>query len=923
MAKSRQGTRGAMLLVGLLSALLFSVFDLTGLFVPLENKLYDFFLRYRPHRERSDLVVFLDVDNEAIAFNGVFPWPRSVMADGLLRLKEYEALGVIFDIEYVDKGPQGVDNISLEALPFDFYRTFSELDGGMSDVINGLINGRLGRAEALNFFSTYINDERNQLLRKALNVARDNDDYLARASALYGNSWATVNLRDHPLEGEQASRRAMAEELFSYPIKTNFSGENSPWANSTWKNSSAIEGILPPIPSFARAAKGGGFTRAYVDGDGVRRRIDLVHQYNGFWYLQLAFAPLVNYLGNPAIELEKNRLILRNASYPSGKTKDLIIPLDANGRMLLDWPVTSFEDSFIHFSFVYLSRLEQAQAEIERTISILSFSENLYNLIAWDNTLAEVPALLYRIVDLFTAANEERARALAEISTDVSDKAFANYLTLRNEAWDLLYRFRDLDFPEKMNALGKWLAISHPVEADLVRNESAYLEGLAQTILFSLEDFDAIQGKLKNALKGKYCVVGQTDTGTTDIGVNPFYNEYVNVGTQGAVIDTILSGSFIVWLSPWWSVILCILAPLTLFLHANHTPALRSTIGFLSALLVFIFSFLMFRFSGFFLDPISPVFSLITAVVVREIIMHTASDKEKKFIRKAFSTYVSDDVVEEIIANPSKLRLGGTKRHMSAMFTDLQHFTAIAEQLDPESLVNLLNMYLTYMSDVILKEKGTIDKYEGDAIIAFFGAPLELPDHAARACLSAIAIKRREVELNKKLLEAKLTAAPLVTRIGINTGSMVAGNMGTGNKMNYTIMGNAVNLASRLESANKQYGTHILTTSATLDETGEMFLSRKLDRVRVVGINEPVQLYELLETRDEAKEWQLEMVHNYEGALALFEKHDWKASAEAFQYAINSNPDDSPSRIYLGRCEAYQKKPPQKDWDGVFNLDSK
>ncbi|MDR2576227.1 MAG: adenylate/guanylate cyclase domain-containing protein [Treponema sp.] len=912
MTKSRQGALGHGLLVGFLSALLFSVFALTGLFVPLENKLYDFFLRHRPHRERSDLVVFLDVDNEAIAFNGVFPWPRSVMADGLLRLKEYGTLGVIFDIEYVDKGPQGVDNISLEALPFDFYRTFSELDGGMSDVINGLFDGHLSRAEALGLFSSYIDDERDQLLRKALNVARDNDDYLARASALYGNSWATVNLRDHPLEGEQASRRAMAEELFSYPIKTNYSGKDFPWK-------STIEGILPPIPSFARAAKGAGFTRAYVDGDGVRRRIDLVQEYNGFWYLQVAFAPLVNYLGNPAIELEKNRLILRDVSYPLGKTKDLVIPLDANGRMLLDWPATSFEESFEHFSFAYISMLEQAQARIERTISILSFSENLYNLIAWDNTLAEVPALLYRIVDLFTAANEERARALAE----TSDEAFAEYLTLRNEAWDLLYRFRDLDFPGKINALGKWLAMSHPSEADLVRNESDYLEGLARNILFSLEDFDAIQGKLKNALKGKYCVVGQTDTGTTDIGVNPFYNEYVNVGTQGAVIDTILSESFIVWLSPLWSAIFCILAPLMLFLLTNLAPALRSALGFLFALLAFLFLFFMFRFFGFFLDPISPVLSLITAVVVREIIAQTASDRERQFIRKAFSTYVSDDVVEEIIADPSKLQLGGTKRHMSAIFTDIQGFSTISEQLDPEDLVNLLNQYLTTMSDVILKEKGTIDKYEGDAIIAFFGAPLELPDHAIRACLSAITIKRKEEELNKLLLEEKLSSMPLLTRIGINTGSIVAGNMGTKNKMNYTIMGNAVNLASRLEGVNKQYGTYILTTRATLDETGEMFLSRKLDKVRVVGINEPVQLYELLGTRDEAKEWQKEMVQHFENAISLFEKRDWTAAAEAFQCTLISNPNDSPSRIYLGRCEAYQKNPPQKDWDGVFNLDSK
>ena len=186
-------------------------------------------------------------------------------------------------------------------------------------------------------FSSFVNSERQSLLSKALSVARDNDIYLSRASALYGNSWVTLNMRSHPLEGEQASRRTMAEELFSYPVKTANTG-NSPVKTP-------IVGILPPIPSFARAAKGAGFTRAFVDGDGVRRRIDLVLSYNGFWYLQLTFAPLVDYLGSPEIELGKSKLILRNVVYPTGKTKDLAIPLDANNRMLLGWPTTSFEDN--------------------------------------------------------------------------------------------------------------------------------------------------------------------------------------------------------------------------------------------------------------------------------------------------------------------------------------------------------------------------------------------------------------------------------------------------------------------------------------------------------------------------------------------------------------------------------------------------
>ncbi|MCL2318840.1 MAG: adenylate/guanylate cyclase domain-containing protein, partial [Treponema sp.] len=868
-------------LIGFFSMLFFAILGLFDIISPLENSFYDLFLKFRPKRERTDLVVFLDVDNKAIAANGVFPWPRSVMADGLLRLKEYGAQAVIFDIEYVDKGPQGVDSVSLRDLPLDFSKTFSEIDGSVWDLINALSANQLRKDEASRVFSDYIDRERENLLEKSLNIARDNDVYLTQASALFGNSWVTLNLRGQPLEGEQASRLKLAEDLFSYPVKNTVNFHNDP-----------VVDILPPLPSFARAARGAGFTRAAIDKDGVRRRIDLVQEFNNFWYLQLAFSFLVNYFNNPGLELEKNRLILRDAEIKStGEKGDIIIPLDAHGRMLLDWPVTNFEETFTHFSFAYLSGLEQAQTEIEQIVSILSSSKNIYALTSLDPGLTSVPGLLLNVNEKFSSANKERTRAIEENS----DKAFNNYLTLRKEAFELLQRFKDLDFASKINALAEDIIKTRPAEAKLIMDETGYLSSLVQNLFAALKNFSVNQDMLHHALAGKVCIVGQTDTTTTDIGVNPFHNEYVSVGSQGVIIDTILSGAFIIWPSPWWSILVSITTPLLILLFTNLAPGFRSLLGFLSAFLIFSILFLIFRFTGIFLTPIYPVFSLISAAIVREIVAYVVSDREKHFIRKAFSTYVSADVVKEIIADPSRLQLGGVKRHMSALFTDLQGFSTISEKLDPEALVSLLNRYLTTMSDIILGEKGTIDKYEGDAIIAFFGAPLELHDHAYRACLSAITMKRAETALNKTLREQNLSPAPLLTRIGINTGIMVAGNMGTENKMNYTIMGNTVNLASRIEGVNKQYGTWILASRETLNETDDRFLTRKLDKVRVMGIVEPVQLYEILETREAATDLQKDTVLFFEKALGLFEKRDWKNAEKAFLYVLDCNPNDNPS----------------------------
>jgi class 3 adenylate cyclase len=223
------------------------------------------------------------------------------------------------------------------------------------------------------------------------------------------------------------------------------------------------------------------------------------------------------------------------------------------------------------------------------------------------------------------------------------------------------------------------------------------------------------------------------------------------------------------------------------------------------------------------------------------------------------------------------------------------------------------------MSNVILAEQGTIDKYEGDAIIAFFGAPLEQPDHALRACVSAVRIKQAETALNDFVREHQLSPLPLHTRVGINSGDMVAGNMGTDRKMNYTIMGDAVNLTARLEGVNKQYGTWVLASDATIRQTGDVLLTRRLDRVRVVGKNEPVQLYNILGLAAESSAEQRNLVTAFHQALDYFEKQEWKKAEDGFRELL-SIEGKGPALVYMNRCAQYLSHPPEDAWDGVFNL---
>ena len=900
-------------ILGFSAAFVFALLYITGVLTPLEDRLYDFFLRFRANRERLSDVVFLDVDDNAIAYYGIFPWPRSIPADGLLRLKEYGARAAIFDIEYIDKGPQGVDSLYLnQGLGNDFFRSFSEIDSAAQNVLSAVKSGRIRPADIDDYalsLSSLINNEQTDLYNKARNVARDNDLYLAQALALFGRSWSTLNLRSYPLYGEEAERRFLAQERFAYPVT----------ASSGASLGRKFVDILPALPDFSLAAKGAGFTNAEIDSDGVRRRVYLVQNIYDHWYTQLAFSPLLDYLGRPEVFLERRKLTLKQARLPDGKVKDIVIPLDHHGRMMLDWPKESYDESYTHISFAVFSQLDEIEAELELYSRALA-SANISFFAAFDSALAVIPFYLDDIAELFDAASEARNHAMENNSGD----SFDAYLEYRHYAYALLGEIDALDAGAKVRDLIPQLCDEYPGSAEMIEEEGEYIATLADYNGINLARHIELTETGSRELRDKFVILGRVDTGTTDIGVNPFHGNYVNVGTHGVVLDTILSGTFINPVSFWFTIIfMLIFIPLFFFFSARLSPVMRAVCGFAITAVILVAAVVLFRFTGVFFGTLGIVLAMLSAIIIREIMSYAGSEKEKQFIRTAFSTYVSGDVVKEIISDPSRLQLGGTKRHMTAIFTDVQGFSTISEQLDPEELVSLLNKYLSAMSDVVLTEKGTIDKYEGDAIIAFFGAPLELSDHALRACVSAITMKKIEMELNKTIMEHKLSPTPLLTRIGINTGFMVAGNMGTANKMNYTIMGNAVNLAARLEGVNKQYGTWILASHDTVRETGDRLLYRKLDRVRVVGINEPVRLCELFDLAERADEQSKKLVSVFHDALDNFEKRDWKQAGDGFKEALSISENDQLSKLYLERSAAFLKSPPDEKWDGVYNLTSK
>jgi adenylate cyclase len=329
-----------------------------------------------------------------------------------------------------------------------------------------------------------------------------------------------------------------------------------------------------------------------------------------------------------------------------------------------------------------------------------------------------------------------------------------------------------------------------------------------------------------------------------------------------------------------------------------------------------------FQWWGFILS-VTPASLAITSGYVGSTTYHFIAERRQRILIKSmFSTYVHPQLVEELVNDPTKLVLGGRREELTVLFSDLEGFTAISQDLEPERLVALLNEYFSVMSDIVIRNRGTLDKYVGDAIMAFWGAPIPQPNHAALACRTALQMKEALTTLNQKWrTEGK---PPLNMRIGLHTGTMVVGNMGATGKFAYTVMGDSVNLASRLEGANKMYQTNIMVSEQTYEIVKDSIFGRKLDRIAVQGRTVPVTIYELLQTREGVLERSLvQAVRTYEEGFTLYLERRFAEAARAFNEALGHRPGDAPSRLFLARAEEYAAAPPPADWDGVYVMKSK
>jgi adenylate cyclase len=419
--------------------------------------------------------------------------------------------------------------------------------------------------------------------------------------------------------------------------------------------------------------------------------------------------------------------------------------------------------------------------------------------------------------------------------------------------------------------------------------------------------------------KDKIVFIGSTASGLGDVKASPTSPLTPGVEIQATALDNILHGDIVQRIPQRTIIILLVACCLLqgLLTRARHAaPGIIGAVTGLGAIIILGTLALVQRQLFFDMTPL--LCGVLLTFIGVTLFNYMSEQHHARMVRRLFEHYLDHSVVRDLIARPDGLRLGGENRHATVLFTDIAGFTHHAENMKPEQVVQFMNIFLEAMTEIIIEEGGFVDKFVGDEIMAIFGAPQDLPDHADRACRAAWRMQQKTAQMQDEFKTAGCTA-PVFARTGIATGRMIVGNMGSEHRMNYTGMGDTVNLAARIEGANKIFGTRLLVSEETAQQAPS-FCSRAIDRVRVVGREQPQTLYEVVAPLNEADD-TAELRRRFLQAREAYRNRQWDDALQQFNELAQEG--DATAERFAQRCEQYRNHPPPDDWDGVFNLETK
>ncbi len=684
--------------------------------------------------------------------------------------------------------------------------------------------------------------------------------------------------------------------------------------------------IVPPMVTFAAACDGCGFVTFSPDRDGVMRRIELLARAEGRLWPHLSLTLAAQSLagrhgGNYRITTDPDRrdILLR---FDDGFTRR--IPTDSRGEILVNWSKPPPDGERIPISapgVIWLNRrkiarnrrrarLEQLQLarmlEQSELLKLFDRADEIYHQ-RTNLRAQQYRAMLYepdKVEDIRSRLGEiENAEKQIEAAIDDAVGDLLDNL-------DFYLRGVDEDDPAiaRIGAIEKKLAEIKSSNAEILRR------------------CRADERELRRRLEGKICIIGSTATGAADFVPTPVAERMPGVEVNTQIASTIESGRFVRRAGMMWDIPAIILIGVATAAVAAWSPTLWAAPAslILAAAYALFNAAVIFGRWGILLSFSAPLLAAVSAMVVIIAGRLLLEERAKRKVRKMFAHALSPVLVDKLIESPQLAQLGGQRRVLTCFFSDLAGFTALSERLGEQDTVKVLNRYFDSMAEIIQDIcGGYLNKFLGDGILALFGAPVPQEDHAARAVRAAVACQVELAQVNRSLAKETGEEVNLSCRIGLASGEAMVGNCGSTSRMDYTAIGDCVNLASRLESANKFFHTTILLTGDTRRGADGEAPVRPLGLVRVVGKDEPVRLWSVILSAQASDDGPAALAGKFTRGLEMFEQRKFNQAAEVFDGLHKKYPHDEPSRIYLDLCKKFTRQPPSSDEPLIIELTEK
>lgn len=710
----------------------------------------------------------------------------------------------------------------------------------------------------------------------------------------------------------------------------------------TWTERVTKFRVVPPTHRIAVAYSGVGSSSAQRDRDGVLRRMSLFFPIAGSdrsveRSLPQAVLPMIA----PLLSLDLGRATRRpdgKLAIPraSGSGPDLVIPVDDALAVQVNWRGRWREDDFPHVSASAILDYARIRAEREETFARHRSPGK-----------AQHPEMLKALQALRAGGAGPAGGEAGPLARFVPGEVALGWEGEKDGTraeWiaRIEGRVREIEsqvqkgLGRALQSVEKHLArqvVEGKAPAEQVERVRRDRNAIADDYDRLFVSFPLLEQNLQQQVKEKLCLVGLTATATTDLCATPIQEQYPGMGVHANLANTLVSGEFLHRLD-WTAPALCLVYAVLLMLLLPRVTILQGVSLTIALVVLHVGGSVIALCMWQLLIPmVVPVIATLATYMAITVHRYFGEEREKQHIRRTFEDFMDSKMVDRLLDDRSLwTEIGGTTRNITAMFSDLQGFTTVSEALGVDQLSDLLTAYLDAMTDVIIRHDGIREKYIGDAIASFFGAPLPYTDHPGKACLAALEQREVLVELRKKWImdgvvwyqTMRSLGLELSTRIGVNSGPAKVGNFGAKGMRYYMMMGDTVTLSSRLEGANKRYGTSILVSGSTFVEAQGVVEAREVDMIRVKGRAEPVSIHELVCVKGLLTSSQSELLERFAAALAKYRARAWLPAREIFEGILARFPEDGPTREYVRRLRDLswvETLPPE--WDGTYTMTEK